>query len=360
MQFLLYYKLIVWYVIKLVSSSISEYMIGVDKERRHFADWLRSSDPELINQIPQPDISSLKVCGVDGGFIKKEYHGIGLILRRAVAVCFEYKNQKLTVTKYLPSKNPIVEEMIIGPEFSEQEFSSEANLRRVEIELETAISAVKKFKPDLLVLDGSVLIYPSSLPEKCSKAYPTYKKVLNLYKELYTTCKSSEIILAGAIEDSRGKRFCNILKEKLPKGTKTDVLETITDTLLLHYLLKKGERTSIFKYSDEGELPFLKDIGKDWSENIYVTYLKSSEFDRPMRVEFLVYSNPEKYAEKTACILNWISSYSRYYCYPSVLIEADARAKLTENDVSMFKQKILDSVGYNPALFDLRRETRPF
>ena len=48
------------------------------------------------------------------------------------------------------------------------------------------------------------------------------------------------------------------------------------------------------------------------------------------------------------------------YSYPSVLIEADARAKLTEIEIEHFKAAIAEKLGRNPVLFELRRELRPF
>ena len=45
---------------------------------------------------------------------------------------------------------------------------------------------------------------------------------------------------------------------------------------------------------------------------------------------------------------------------PAVLIEADQRAKLTENDLEMFYFDLMNRIGNVSTLFKMRREMRPF
>lgn len=329
---------------------ISKHINKTSQERKELAKKIRESNPDLIKTVTPLEQDKFKICGVDGGFLKKEYHGAGLFLRRAVAACFEYENKRLVNADYFPSKYP-VPEPIFTSSILEGEFSTEANLRRVEIELETALQATLKFKPDMLVLDGSILIYPGSIPDKKSQTFPLYQKVVDLYKQLYSACKESDVLLIGTVEDSRSNRFCGLISEDT---------KDLSDTLLLYYMLNKSERTSHFKYSSNDNLPFLNDLGVEWRDCFYGMYLKSSEFDRPLRIEFLSAGAPESLAPKISAFIHHISKHNRYYCYPSVLIEADARAKLKEREIELFKQTLFEKTGYNPALFELRRETRPF
>ncbi|MEK6807966.1 MAG: DNA double-strand break repair nuclease NurA, partial [Nanoarchaeota archaeon] len=328
----------------------------------------------LKHGIIANNLDNIKICGVDGGLLKKEYHGAGIIIRRAVAVCFEYKNGKLENTGYFPGTHPIPDVVITTPDISEMDFNLFAGLKREETELQACLGAIEKFSPDILIRDGSIVLYPSNMPEKDSSAHQTYKDVIKLYNELYKKCEEKNILLCGAVEDSRGKRYCNILSSQvIPRllekkiqietatkiFTEKNILASTTDTLFLYYLLKNGERTPPIDYS-ESDLPALKDL-EGFAKKIFVQYIKAGEFDRPLRIDF--FSAPEKVSEiseKIAGIIYAISKQNRLYSFPSVLIEADGRAKLSEIELEQFKSALAGKLGRNPALFDLRREMRPF
>ncbi len=351
-------------------NQIATHINSLARKRQALANLLRKIDslklfPRLAKPIKPVELDNIKICGVDGGFLKKEYHGMGLILRRAAAVNFSYEKGKLVNTEYYPSRKPSPEPIVTGPEFPAIEFSTLASLKRVEIELDTLIKAAEQFKPDVLVADGSIVLYPSNMPEKQSKVYSIYLKIIDTYKELYSYCAKHNILLVGAIEDSQGKKYCSDLKDKfqeraLPEEFREElkrvssVLDSTTDTLLLYYFLKAGERTEAFKYSSsKSELPILRDLGKH-GENLRAMYIKAVEYDRPLRLDFI------GDADKIASIILEISKQNRSYSYPSVLIEADGRAKLAEHEIAIFKSALNEKLGRNPSLFELRRELRPF
>jgi len=50
----------------------------------------------------------------------------------------------------------------------------------------------------------------------------------------------------------------------------------------------------------------------------------------------------------------------REYGIPSVLIEADARAKIHDYDLDLIYAQLVEKVGHTPSLLRLRRERRPF
>jgi len=357
--------------------TIAEKIRQIGEKREILAHLFKLTDKKKITKfkikIKEQKLDKIKVCGVDGGFLKKEYHGVGIILRRAVATCFNYKNNKLENVAYFPNKKPIPEPVIVGSEFSDAEFNLLSSLKRVEKELLVAIAAIKKLKPDLVVLDGSIAPYPSNIPEKTSAVYSLYKTTINLYRKLYTECAKNKILLVGAVEDSRGKKYCHLLlkkaipqflKSKIPAKIKSkiklnkDVLNITTDTLFLYYLLDTGERTAAIPYSDKDSLPALRDL-EGWSKAIYATYIKAVPFDRPLRLDFLATKKVEEVADKISSLILQMSKHNRLYAYPSVLIEADARAKLTEIEIAHFKSALSEKLGRNPSLFDLRREMRP-
>ncbi|HKZ49576.1 MAG TPA: DNA double-strand break repair nuclease NurA [Candidatus Nanoarchaeia archaeon] len=360
-------------------NEIAEALKLLEQKRAFLSECFKQTDKDGITKFKFPinpvDLHNLKICGVDGGLLKKEYHGAGLILRRAVAVCFTYSEGKLSETRYFPDRKPMPEPIAVGPEFSEADFNLLASLKREEVELKTCLKAIGEFEPNVLVRDGSIVLYPSNLPEKTSQVYKVYQSVVKLVRELYKTCQEKNILLVGAVEDSRGKRYCNIiLQEAVPALLKAniniellrridankDVLNNTTDTLFLYNLLSTGERTAALDYSKTSELPILKDL-EEFSKKLFVVYIKAAEFDRPLRLDFL--SDVEKLdetADKIAAIIYEISKLNRMYSYPSILIEADGRAKLEENDIFHFKAALAEKLGNNPALFELRRDLRPF
>jgi len=221
-----------------ITEKIAEHIASISQQRRELAESIRTSSPSLISKIQSQKLDGLKICGVDGGFLRKDFHGLTLIIRRAVGVCFTYSKNRVSA-EYLPLKNPTPEPFILPTEFSAEDVNIMANLKRVEIEIKTALDCVKKFSPDILILDGSVVLHPSSIPKKDSAAYIMYKEVITLMRELYDYCANYQIILAGACEDSKGRKFCNVLANQLFSGKpEAKILKTSNDTTFLHYLLK--------------------------------------------------------------------------------------------------------------------------
>jgi len=313
------------------------------------------------------ELSDIKIVGVDGGLIKKEFRGIGLILGRAVAVCFEHSGNKLKKVCYFPSKSPNPKIESVSNDVISESFGLYANLRREELELKTAIDAIKIFSPDVLIRDGSIVLYPASVPQKNSTAWPIYKNVLELTKELFTLCRDKWILLFGAVEDSRSKKFCSFLEKELStkgKDLAKDLRDCkFSDCELLNNLLSLGEYTPPLPYSD-AELPFLADLG-DFSKDIFVSYLKAAKYDYPLRLDFLVNRAGElnNFVEKVNSIAYFLSKQNQNYAFPSVLIEADARAKLNGTALDFVKSALLKNHGIELLDFtfqELRRESRPF
>jgi NurA-like 5'-3' nuclease len=137
------------------------------------------------------------------------------------------------------------------------------------------------------------------------------------------------------------------------------ILEKTKDSNLLFYTLNKGERTCIFNFSMNSEThPILKEFEK-MKNSFFSFYIKTVEFDRPLRVDFINFGNPIETANKLSGILMKTSGHAGYGM-PAVLIEADQRAKLSEKDIDMFYSDLISRVGNVSSLFKMRREMRPF
>ena len=192
-----------------------------------------------------------------------------------------------------------------------------------------------------------------------------YRGVIDEFQNLYSVAEKNNCCLIGCVEDSRGSRIREILqKEVLPKTDilKPEFLDDMLDSLLLDSILDLGERSFAFPYtSGVKEHPILMDYDDKWANNIYAFYIKAAELDRPLRVEFLKDRN-ENLQEKTnevASVVYSLSSMHREYAYPSVLIEADLRARLRPEEIDTVYNKIMDRLSVNTRL-TMRRSNRPF
>jgi NurA-like 5'-3' nuclease len=322
-------------------------------------------DNKIINKIPIATNKKNSVLGIDGGIVKNSYHGLDLILTRAVGVNFIYDGNKLKKVDYFPSSNPQPNPQIVLDSFSDFELNSCFNFIRQLMEIDTTIESIRKMNPDITLLDGSVLPqYVTKSDNPVLKEY--YKKLIDKYKELFETSEKNQTILAGVIEDSRGIKFCDILLRRFLPEIKNIhsrelklVLEKTRDSNLLYYVLEKGERSCIFNYSQNPSIhPLVKEFDK-MSNNFFSFYVKTVEFDRPLRVDFFARENQLELANKISNLLIQTSGHSGYGL-PAILIEADQRAKLTQKDLDLFYLDLINRIGNISGLFKMRREMRPF
>jgi len=336
-----------------------------EEKRRKLAGFLKKADSDFPVSCPveksPPD--GMKIAGVDGGIVKRSVHGFDFVLARAVGVCFFYGKGKVAKVEYYPERIPSPE-LFALESLSDDEWIQSASIVRQKLEIRMAIETAEKFRPDLLILDGSIIPHYTDKPGKGSKAKEGYEEMILMYKKLFETCEKNGIMLAGVVEDSRGKRFCDIANENIISKMKDSdkrefgkTLENMRDTSLLYWMLAEGERTFIFPYSSATEEhPVIKDFGS-FADKIFSFYLKTAKFDRPVRIDFL---GEESMAGKIASLILSISSHHSGYGFPSVLIEADQAAKLEENDIEGVYDQILAYTGPLPGISKLRRDNRPF
>ena len=344
-----------------VAGKISE----IEGKRKKLADFLKSvkSDVKLSKPVDSFEAHDMRISAVDGGIVKRSLHGFDFVLARGVGVCFCYRNGNIHKVDYYPNKMP-TPEFFFMEALSDLDWVHTTSIIRQRAEIQTAIDTLEKLKPDLLLLDGSIIPHYQDRPAKTSKVHKDYQEMVSLYRKLFDTCLSEGIMLAGVVEDSRGVKFCDIVNEHvLSKVSHASVpglrkiLEKTRDTNLLYWILNEGERTDVFPYSDKAkEHPVMKDF-QEFSDKIHSFYMKTAKFDRPIRIDFL---GEKEQAEKFASIIFSISSHHSGYGLPSVLIEADQVAKLAEDDIDNIYDQILTHTGSLPSIFRLRRDMRPF
>lgn len=361
-----------------ITDNLAKIIGELENQRKNVGKFLRDANSltnlsltnevlenKIIIPVEKIELTEIKIAGIDGGLVKKSFHGLDLILLRAVGVIFTYKNNKLANVEYYPDSIPTPEPKTVLDPFSDLEYEVNTNIERQTKEITTAKEAIEKFEPDILFLNGSIIPQYTFVPSKGSLLYISYERLIESYKKLFDTVKQKKTILAGVTEDSRGTRFCEILNTimlasfdpNMPPEMKIVTMKS-KDTNLLSYILEHGERSLVFHYSSNpNQHPILREFPE--KESIMVFYVKTAEFDRPIRVEFLADKGIVDKANFISSVLLALSGHSGYGM-PSVLIEADQRAKLEEKDLEMFYLDILNKVGNLSSLFEQRRTQRPF
>ena len=340
---------------------LAENIRSTEISRMETAKVLRSLGDEinLIKKSEPANIDKIKIAGIDGGIVKKAFHGFDFILARAAAVNFEFLGGKISNASYYPSKTP-TPRLFTLESVSDIDYAYYASIVRQKLEIETAKKAVEIFKPDILLLDGSIVPHYATKPSQNSLTYKDYEELMSSYQELYKICQENKILLAGVVEDSRNERYCNLVKQNLLResqknsGQIIEVLAKSRDTSLLFWVLEEHERTKTFDYSDDfWKHPILKDFV---FKNFYSFYLKTARMDRPIRVDFM---DKEKDDWLSSVLLSISGQHSRYG-FPSVIIEADNIAKMSEQEIDNFYSYMLKYTGNIPSMMKLRREQRPF
>jgi hypothetical protein len=311
----------------------------------------------------KPAVLEGKIAGVDSGFVGKSLHSVEIVLVRAVGVVFGFENGALKESHYFPSFFDFPKPHLANSCLDSDELNCSRGLLRLQEETRVAAEVIGKFSPDFCFLDGSIVPQYADKPRKDSEAMDFYHKTIKGFERLFETAEEKACCLVACIEDSRGHRLREILqKEVLSKKPleKPERLSGLLDSVLFDHLLSRGERTTAFKYSPSvRDHPILVEFGKRWSENIFAFYLKPAELDRPLRVEFFGNGKVSEMASEIASVVYSLSSLHREYAFPSVLVEADLRARLKPQEIDLVFNKILDKLSKRVRL-KLRRESRPF
>jgi hypothetical protein len=286
------------------------------------------------------------------------------VLVRAVAAFFNFECGKLVSSNYWPSYYDFPKPHLMNNALEDDEFNCSKSLIRLQEEVNAAKEAIKKFSPKYCFLDGSIVPQYADKPRAGSKVNSAYRGIVNAFQSLYELAEDKNVELVATVEDSRGNRFNSLVQQDVLSKKKIvaqEQLDNLFDSSLLDYLLLKGERTSSFTYTGNIEKhPVLMDFSEKWADSIYGFYLKPCELDRPLRVEFIHSSgNIEKHSSEIASIVYSLSCLHREYAYPSILIEADLRAKLNPQEIEIVYNKILDKLGKSVKI-KMRRDSRPF
>ncbi len=304
------------------------------------------------------------VAGVDSGFVSKKLSFIDLVLIKTIGTVFSYTKGTLVKSDYFPAPFSFPEPILLKSGLEKDEEAQSVSLIRLEEEVKCAIQIIIKYKPKYLFIDGSLVPQYQDKPRKESGINEDYFSIVKLFEQLYKIAQINSTILIGCVEDSRGTRFRQILQEEIIPNSKSKIesrlLDNSFDASLLDYYLVEGERTFAFPYTDDvSKHVILKDYSPEWAKSIFVFYLKCSLFDKPLRVEFILKDKSDLLgvANQIAGVVFSLSSLHKEYSFPSVLIEADLRAGLNEQEISVVYERLVDKLG---SKIRMRRTNRPF
>ena len=317
----------------------------------------RFLEDSLFVKVDSLDKESITVGGIDGGLLKKEYHGINIILTRAVCAVFHYQSMKLSGSEYFPSPFPTPQIKIQDSSFNDSDFMAAASIVRLNSELGLAYDMLGK-DIDLLLLDGSVLLHPSVRVERGSRLRQDYDVLLKTVRNMYSESIDNHVPLAGVVEDSRSQAFVKSCDGIVDAET-MKCLDNVKDTHFLTHCLSVGERTSIFRTIDMDagdEMP--ADI-KGFENNLFSFYIRPSEFDRALRIDFVAGDDSVPVGSWIASAVFSMSRHNSMYGIPPVIIDADQRAKLPGDELLFVEREIRKRVGNLSSFSELRRNSRP-
>jgi len=312
-------------------------------------------EENLFIKVDSFDGGNITVGGIDGGLLKKEYHGVNIILTRAVCALFSYEGMKLVDSKYYPSSFPSPKIKILNSSFNDSEFMAAASIARLNGELGLACDMLGE-NMDLLLLDGSVVLHPSVGADKGNRLRQDYDSLLNTVQKMYSESISRGVPVAGIVEDSRSQAFVKGCDGMLDVLIMRD-LENVRDTHFLTHCLSVGERTSIFRTVDAGDkVP--AEI-KGFENNLFSFYIRTSEFDRALRIDFVAGDDPVALGSWIASAVFSMSRHNSVYGIPPVIIDADQRAKLSGDELLFVEREIRKKAGNLSSFSELRRNSRP-
>jgi hypothetical protein len=320
-----------------------------------------NKEEKIINSVILPKEQNLSFSGVDAGFVNKQFNFANLIIIKEAGAVFNYKDFKLSSVKYLPRTYNIPKPYLTTSSLEVEEIIWNTSILRLKKEISLSKKIIETEHLDFSLIDGSIVPQYLSKPSKDSKFYTDYSSLISLFISLYNISKEKKVFLVGCIEDSRADRFFQILKNNYLKDK---VNFDLSDSFLVFSLLSKNQRTCVFKYTqDLKEHPILKDFPKEIVDNLYVCYVKLSEDDYPLRLEFIYFKefglSLKDYTDFIVSNIASISSFNKRYIYPSPLIEADMQSRLKMQEIDIIVKNVLEKTK-KLGLRLPRRESRAF
>jgi hypothetical protein len=334
-------------------------------------------EKELTKTVEPTSLSGLRIAGIDGGLVRRQFRSMDLILVRGIAVIFQFGPEEGPNVEFFPDPFPEPQIRPMMLTLSGTELDQLASLERVAAELRVTLAVLDNFHTDLILMDGSLFYHPRDRPQSGSIVYEKFQEVLSLYRQLYNLSRKKGTALIGIVKDSRSSRVTSILGDILPHIIRDPaifemmqgvdyrwLLKISRDCDILDTFLNEGERSFVFRYSSELQnTNSLPDDLNGWASSILVTYLKTARDDLPLRIEILSDNDSEndvRKIDKALAAILPLSWQHPEYGIPTPILEADTRARITSNETSMVIDRLMALSGLTYTTLEKRRSRNPF
>ena len=309
----------------------------------------------MLYKVEQKDHGKATIGAVDGGEGLTELSGIAAYLIRASGLI---KNEK----------SQFVRDLDLGVLPVNKQTKARVQFMRAAMEYNIARRLAEEFKPDYLLIDGSLLVGVETDPIKIDE----YKAYITALRRLIMISEKLGIRLVGVSEDSTSRGLIGYLSEKGFSREAARALASLTDTSLLQ-LYVQGKYGKDFEpiatkpfipVSNKGREWVIKNTGIDKSFPTF--YLQATRLGRPLRVDFP--SDGKRIGEEAkeiASLLTYLSQIPKRYGYPLPLYlahsDAELPKELMERTAMLIRKEIFkDWTGEYMSMYSKkRRDSRP-
>ena len=260
--------------------------------------------------------------------------------------------------------------MTIFPSFeTRQELGRVATLLRLKTEYAVAKQAIEIQKPKIMMVDGSVYPLKTDFGYDLSNEIilDLEKDVKRIYIDFIKTAVSNGTIVLGVVKDSRSRTFVSHListivdwirdkkiNPELTKGFRM-ALTHLLDAEFAAHLLKVDQRLSWYHITTPPWFPLNPRI------EFRATYLRTVKNDLPLRIE-IAYPEREEWASPTLshalAAVSLMSKHGLDTALPSIIIEADERAKIKQDTADFIIEQLAMLLGV-PVTFLRKRRNFP-
>jgi len=315
---------------------------------------------ERINTKPVKEYHGTKVAAVDGGEGAKELAGSMIYLIRASGFCSE-----------IGKEGSFMRDLDLGAVQNGRQATAKVQFMRMMLETRTARKAATEYKPEYLLIDGSLLVNVEIDPINTDE----YKRYLNELRLMFAACEKNGVQLVGVSEDSSSRGLIGTFMEKEGlSGRSINVMKAINDTALMQFHVYKklydNKKLSIctkwFIPSSNRSREWIKEhTGIDYY--FPTVYFMPTKFGRPMRVDFPVKDLKSGVSDKAKEITEFLSAISQNpaYDYPFPLYmahqDAEMPAELTEKTSMLMEKNVFSGwlEEYMSMYGRKRRDSRP-
>lgn len=334
-------------------------------------DFLGYEMPEdrLFTPVTPAPLGSLTIGGVDGGLVVGSLAGVDIVGVRAVGVVLQFGSRQINDVRYYPQKRPSLQLIPSFRRLSHSVLDQMASYHRAIQELQVACKTLQDMstRVDYLLMDGSFSFKRVSIPN-------TYVDTLQgqyyaWLRRLNKTARSVGTDLAWVVKDTRSSLFADFIGNllphvigQLPQLYRVDyrrVISAARDSPLMHYFLPPKSRSFVVRRTFGSEPPY------EVTDGSYSFFLSVVPRDIPLRVDF---SLPEgasgttvqEKAQELAEVLLPLSEYDRTFSLPSPIVEADARARIPQDEFEILLAALRRRTMAQVESLPLRRGRSPF